>query len=221
MIISFYHYLLSRLSQYRGRRQLVSKYTDLSIGANCSITGSTFGRNVKISPNATILNSHIDDFTYVGPGSVICYAEIGKYCSIAPETYIGMGTHPSNYVSTHPRFYLSRPAEGWSIIEKDYFTEFQYTKVGNDVWFGLRSAIRDGVRIGDGAIIGAGAVVVKDVLPYSVQGGVPAKEISKRFAADEVDFLLNFKWWDKDDQWLKENSKCFYDIRLLMNVSSK
>jgi tetrahydrodipicolinate N-succinyltransferase len=74
----------------------------------------------------------------------------------------------------------------------------------------------DGVTIGDGAIIGAGAVVTKDVPPYAIVGGIPARLIKYRFEPDEIEFLLKLKWWDKDLEWIKNNSKLFNNIKKLM-----
>jgi len=210
-----------RLAEYLVRHDLKSRYHNLSIGSHCTIIGSTFGKNVDIASDVTILNCQIGDCSYIGPGSVICNTELGKYCSIAPGTYVGMGTHPVNFVSTHPLFYLSRPEHNWTFADKDYFEEFARTKIGNDVWLGLRVAIRDGVTIGDGAIVGAGAVVVKDISPYSIVGGTPAKHISNRFKQSEIDFLLSFKWWDKDDKWLKDNFNKFHDINEFIISFSK
>ena len=72
------------------------------------------------------------------------------------------------------------------------------THIGNDVWIGLNATILDGVTIGDGAIVAAGAVVTKDVPPYAVVAGVPAKIIKYRFTESQIDFLLKFRWWEKD-----------------------
>lgn len=90
---------------------------------------------------------------------------------------------------------------------KNYLIE-----IGNDVWIGDRVTILDGIRIGDGAIIGSGAVVTKDIEPYTINVGVPAKSIRKRFIEDEIKFLLEFKWWNKDWEWIKINSDKFESI---------
>ena len=86
------------------------------------------------------------------------------------------------------------------------------THIGNDVWIGLNATILDGVTIGDGAIVAAGAVVTKDVPPYAVVGGVPAKIIKYRFTESQIDFLLKFRWWEKDRKWIQQNYKRFQDI---------
>ena len=81
--------------------------------------------------------------------------------------------------------------------------------IGNDVWIGANAILLDGISVGDGAIIAAGAVVAKNVAPYSIVGGVPASLIKKRFSDDMIKRLIDFRWWDKDTSWLKKNHQYF------------
>ena len=94
------------------------------------------------------------------------------------------------------------------------------THIGNDVWIGLNATILDGVTIGDGAIVAAGAVVTKDVPPYAVVAGVPAKIIKYRFTESQIDFLLKFRWWEKDRKWIQQNYKRFQDIESFIEAYS-
>ncbi len=103
-----------------------------------------------------------------------------------------------------------------SILDKDLFNEYTETTIGNDVWIGANVIVKSGVTIGDGSIIAAGAVVTKDVAPFSVIGGVPAKHIKLRFSEEQINFLKQFKWWEKDLYWLKQNKDLFTNIELLM-----
>jgi acetyltransferase-like isoleucine patch superfamily enzyme len=145
---------------------------------------------------------------------------IGKFCSIGPEFKCGIGKHPSQkYVSTSPVFYSNGGQLPLSFVSKNYFDEYDTTIIGNDVWIGSDVIIMDGVNIGDGAIIASGAVVTKDVEPYSVVGGIPARHIRYRFNPEEIAFLLDFKWWDKDREWLKTHAAEFHDITRLMNTN--
>jgi len=91
--------------------------------------------------------------------------------------------------------------------------------VGNDVWIGLRAAVKDSVVVGDGAVVAAGAVVVSDVPPYAIVGGVPAKLIRYRFSPEVIDFLLDLKWWDRNDEWFHENWVKFHDVQKLVAES--
>lgn len=123
---------------------------------------------------------------------------IGKFCSIACGTkfLFNCANHRSKSLSTYtfPLFY-----EEWE-LEKSNITTAWDNKgdivIGNDVWIGYEAVIMAGVHIGDGAIIAARAVVSKDVPPYTIVGGTPAKEIRKRFDTEVIQQLLNFKWWD-------------------------
>jgi tetrahydrodipicolinate N-succinyltransferase len=108
--------------------------------------------------------------------------------------------------------------------DKQLFEEHLYldakkkyvVEIGNDVWIGNNVLIMDGVKIGDGAIIGAGAVVIKDVPPYAIVGGVPARLIRYRFNEEQRKFLLEFQWWAKDLQWIRENYIIFSSIEKFM-----
>jgi chloramphenicol O-acetyltransferase type B len=122
---------------------------------------------------------------------------IGSFCSIGTGvSFIMAGNqgHRSDWVSTFPFFFM---------VEEPAFAEAATgyqpagdTVVGNDVWIGAEAMIMPGVRIGDGAMIGARALVTRDVAPYSVVGGNPASEIRKRFCAEEIDMLLEMAWWN-------------------------
>jgi acetyltransferase-like isoleucine patch superfamily enzyme len=174
-----------------------------------------FEPTVRITGKDVYLrNVSIGKYSYLGGYSSIIDCSIGRYCSIASYVLIGLGVHPSkNAVSTHPAFYSTLGQAGITYADKQYFQETQPITIGNDVWIGARAIIRDGVKIGDGAIIGAGAVVVKDVAPYSVVGGVPAELIRYRFSRPEINFLLKFKWWDREDAWVRANWRDFLDIK--------
>ncbi|MBU9735538.1 CatB-related O-acetyltransferase [Lachnospiraceae bacterium ASD5720] len=92
--------------------------------------------------------------------------------------------------------------------------------IGNDVWIGDGAQIIGGHKIGDGAIVAAGAVVTKDVLPYSIVGGVPAKIIRFRFEKDDINYLMQLKWWDKDREWIEKHAAYFENIKLLRQYTN-
>ncbi len=144
-------------------------------------------------------------FTYFNGPADVFHAKIGRFCSIGPEVVIGPGEHPTDHLSTHPfafggggnRFKKSREydairARGGSTATAKHRT----TVIGPDVWLGTRAYISQGVTIGAGSIVAAGAIVTKDVPPFSIVGGVPAKLIRPRFEAPIVERLLALAWWD-------------------------
>jgi acetyltransferase-like isoleucine patch superfamily enzyme len=177
-----------------------------------------FGNYNTIYKYSRLRDAELGDFTYVARDCQIYNTKVGKFTCIGPGVNTGMGAHPSSvFVSVHPLFYSTiGQASGMTIIDKNLFEEFPETYIGNDVWIGNNVSIKYGVKIGNGAIIGAGAVVTKDVEPYSVVGGVPAKIIKYRFSPEEIDFLERFQWWDKDFEWIKANKNLFLNVRDLM-----
>lgn len=168
----------------------------------------------KIYPFTKIVNSKIDSFSYVSYFSHLQNVTVGKYCSIAKRVSVGLGFHPTNFISSSPIFYSPKNPLFKSIVKDKKFEDIKPSFIGNDVWIGANTVILDGVRIGHGSIIGANSVVTKDVEPYSIVGGVPAKLIRKRFLEEEIEFLLKLEWWDKPlDFFIKpEVVKLFSEI---------
>ncbi len=155
-----------------------------------------FGDHVRIGAGVKFHHSTIGKFSYVSAGSRVAYCDIGSFCSIAPEVMLGgLGKHPTDFVSTHPYFYSRAYRARLGLTGGGDFDEQPRTRVGNDVWIGVRATILDGVTIGDGAIIAAGALVIKDVPPYSIVGGVPARILRKRHRTP-VDMGERVDWWN-------------------------
>ena len=127
---------------------------------------------------------------------------IGSFCSIAQNVMIGPSEHPLNYLSSSPCFYTSM--FGWRNRKCNYKIIADPCHIGNDVWIGHGVFIKAGVNVGDGAVIAAGAVVVKDIPPYAIVGGVPAKVIRYRFSEEQIKALLELKWWDLDDEVIQQ-----------------
>lgn len=188
---------------------------------NSELEGANFVGN-----NTHIIDSTIGYATTIGPGGNIGGYTVGKYCSIAPGFNSFSGSHPSaNFVSTCDLFYSIRKLRGFTYVKENKFKEYKYADeekkklvvIGNDVWIGGGVSVLDGVTIGDGAIIGAGALIIKDVLPYSIVGGVPARFIRWRFEPKEIEFLLELRWWDKSEEWIKAHVDLFDDIKKAMH----
>jgi chloramphenicol O-acetyltransferase type B len=164
----------------------------------------TFSQYVRLYGATTLSNASIGRHTYFN-GSKAENVSIGSFCSIGPGTRLGgMGTHPLTMISTHPVFFSTLRQSGRTFAEESYFEEFKSTKIGNDVWIGAHAILVDGVTIGDGAVVAAGAVVTKDVPAYAVVGGVPATIIKYRFGQQDIDVLLKIKWWLLPDAVLEE-----------------
>lgn len=195
----------------------VSRNTRIFSGS--VVAGSVIGESVMVHEGCTILSAKIGRRSYVAAKSFIHNTVIGNFCSIGPEIRTGLGKHPSrDFVSTHPAFYSKKNAGCLdSFVEKDLYEETEKTYIGNDVWIGARVTVLDGIRIGNGAIVGAGAVVHRDVPDYAIVGGVPAKLIRYRFGPEDIDFLLKLAWWDKDEAWLRGHAKDFSSVDALKN----
>ncbi len=164
---------------------------------------SRIDKRAKVNRNVHVIDSKIGRYSYVGPNSWVCIADVGSFCSFAANVNIGLGNHTMHYKSTSPIFTEVANATGHSWIKQDKSLPFKRTIIGNDVWIGYGAKIIGGVKIGDGACIGAGALVTKDVPPYAIVGGVPAKIIKYRFSPKTIEYLINEKWWELSDEDLK------------------
>ncbi|HAT4204379.1 CatB-related O-acetyltransferase [Clostridium perfringens] len=180
------------------------------------IQSSKINKNSAISSGVKFYRSSIDKYSYIGRNSFIIDTEIGKFCSIAPGCNIGGTGHPIEWVSTSSVFHK------WENILKKNFSRHEYdifskTRIGNDVWIATNSMIKAGVSISDGAIIGMGSVVTKNVGPYEIWAGNPAKCIRKRFDDETIKLLLDMKWWDLSDEDLTEKAKYFNNVNSLVD----
>ncbi len=173
-----------------------------------AIKNSQIARTAKVESGCNIVNIVLGNHSFCGYDCEIVNCEIGSFCSIANNVIIGGSMHPMNWVSMSPVFY-----EGRDSVKTKFSTHklmaVKKTNIGHDVWIGQYALIRQGVHIGTGAVIGMGSVVTKDVEPYSIVAGSPAREIRKRFDELTIIKLLESKWWEYDDDQLKKYSAYF------------
>lgn len=179
---------------------------------------SKVSSKAKINGHCKLYHATIGDYTYIGDHQRVVYAKVGKFCSIAGGGAIGMGTHTLSNISTSPIFTAKRNGTGTSWTNLLPTDEFREVNVGNDVWIGERALIMGGVTIGDGAVVAAGAIVAKNVPPYAIVGGVPAKVIRYRFSEDIISKLLDIKWWYWEDDTLRRNIELFQDASIERNI---
>lgn len=176
------------------------------IDENCRIASCKISERVDIDKNSNIYSSLIGRYSYVGKNFTASHSEIGAFCSVSWNVSIGGAEHDYNRVSTHA--FLFSPKFG--LVDSPKYDRFNKSCIiGNDVWIAANVCVCRGVKIGDGAVIAAGAVVTKDVEPYTIVAGVPAAPIKKRFDDDVIDYLIKSKWWNLPHEIIKENIGLF------------
>jgi len=200
------------------------QYKHIRIGFRGKISNnSTFEGFNKIEHHAFFAGD-MGYGSYIGEYSNII-GKVGRYCSIGGNVTILSLTHPvKRNVSTSPCFYSTKKQAGFTYVKNQKFSESRFVEgekypviIGNDVYIGYGVIIIAPVVIGDGAVVAAGSVVTKNVEPYSIVAGNPAKTIRKRFEDEEIEKLLAIRWWDKDKQWINEKAYLFQDIKAFLS----
>lgn len=170
-----------------------------------SIKNSFISKFSKVEAGSQVVNSTFEKHSFCGYNCTILNTKIGKYTSIASDVKIGLVQHPIDWLSTSPVFYKGRDSIKTKISEFEFNNKVT-TIIGNDVWIGEGCFIKQGVIVGDGSIVGMGSVVTKDVEPYAIVVGNPAKLIKYRFSIEIIAKLENLKWWDLDEELLRKKS---------------
>lgn len=198
-------------------------------GEGSIIRNTKFEGHNMIGRKVSLINCMVGEASYINHNSRMIGSKIGRYCSIADNVYTGFGHHPLDYISTHSSFFYDTTSQlGWSMFKPSAAPTYDpyrhpetdkgyITVIGNDVWIGSHAMIMDGVTIGTGAVIGTGSVVTKDVPPYAIVVGVPAKIIKYRHSNEIIKKLLDSKWWENDMEYLRSNIKDFSIDKLNFN----
>lgn len=196
----------NNVSVYQGARVKESTLVSDNIVGNFSRVDYSFLNSfVRIERNNQIFQSRIEKHSYTGMNTVVMHSDVGAFCSISWNVSIGGANHDYKRLTQHSCLYNGydniRPTE-----MQPAYDRFQPNLViGNDVWIAAGAVVTRGVNIGDGAVVGANAVVTKDVPPYAIVAGNPAKIIKYRFSPEIIDILLTIKWWNWPIEKIKEN----------------
>lgn len=178
-----------------------------SIHPTATVRDCRMGRYVEIGAFAELVKSEIGDYSYVAEvHSALFNTELGKFCSVASSVRINPVMHPMDRPTQHHCTYRRRQY-GFDQVEDEALFAWRLENrciIGHDVWIGHGATIMPGVSVGTGAVIGSGAVVTKDVQPYEIVGGVPARQIRFRFPEAQRERLLASCWWDWSHEELTE-----------------
>lgn len=185
---------------------------------SCSFEG-----NNLISSGSSLRNVRMGFGSYVNANCHLGNTSIGRYSCIGPYVRTASGRHPTrDFVSVHPAFYSADHCVGFSYVSENKFNEMHYAidngsekfavDIGNDVWIGAGVTLLDGVKIGDGAVVGANSLVTKDVEPYTIVAGTPAKTVRTRFSDEDIQFLLQTQWWNLGEETIQQYADSFENI---------
>ena len=172
----------------------------------------------KVESGCTLIDSNFGKHSFCGYDCTFINCDVGSFTSIASNVVVGGARHPIEYVSTSPVFLAHKDSVKKKYSRHNYVSNPK-TQIGHDVWVGEGVFIKAGVSVGDGSVIGMGSVVTKNIPPYTIYAGNPAKCIRNRFPDDVTQALLKLQWWDLPDHELSEIASLFNDpVKLLKNL---
>jgi chloramphenicol O-acetyltransferase type B len=185
-----------------------------------AIKFSNIHASSKVEAGSEITGTNMGKHSFCGYHCEIINCDIGSFCSIANHVIIGGGMHPMSWISTSPAFYKGKDSIRVKFSEHAR-DEPRRVVIGHDVWIGERAIIKQGVHIGVGAVVGMGSVVTKDVEPYSIVAGCPAREIRKRFDPETIGRLVRSQWWELEEEKLTRLAIHAKDpLKFLLEVES-
>lgn len=196
----------------------------LSFSYSCQINKTSFFEGANSIYPKTIFSGSMGYGSYIG-ANCFFQGKIGRFTSIAGNCRVifGRHTYKAPFVTTSPMFFSLLKQNGHTFTNKQLYDEFKYAEpgcfvvVGSDCWIGDSVKLIEGVKVGNGAVVLAGAVVTKDVPPYAIVGGVPAQIKGYRYDEETIQFLLNTQWWEKNIEWITEHWQLMTDIEALRN----
>lgn len=185
-----------------------------------AIKNSVIDKTSKVEAGSSVVNTIMDKYSFCGYDCEITNCSIGKFCSIADKVIVGGSFHPMQWVSTSPVFYYGRD----SVTKK--FSEYKKedvrkSEIGHDVWIGNCVLVKQGVKIGTGAVVGMGSVVTKDIPPYEIWAGNPARYIRRRFSDTISKQLLDSEWWELPEERLADAAQYIREPEKFLEYISK
>ncbi|MCD8151344.1 MAG: CatB-related O-acetyltransferase [Clostridiales bacterium] len=183
-----------------------NNHKDCFIADGVNLNDVKIGHKANFAYGADLAHSSVGSYTSIGRRSTVRNCTVGNFCSISYNVSLGAGSHPMGRITGSAAFYQPR----FGLVDKaSYSSTSQQTIIGHSVWIGCNAVVMGGINIGNGAVIGAGAVVTHDVKPYEIVAGVPAAHLRWRFSQETIELLEKLKWWEWNDEQLKANRELF------------
>lgn len=189
--------------------------TQPTIASTARIRDSSFGRYTQVGEHCLVQHTVLDDYSYMGPQCDLIYTDVGKFSNIAAMVRVNPGFHPTEWPTQHHFMYRRSMYFPEHSDDAEFFDwrARQRVHIGHDTWIGHGVVIMPGVHIGNGAVVGSLSVVTRDVAPYTVVAGVPARPLRPRFSPAIARAVEATQWWNWDHDVLLQRMPEFRDLR--------